>query len=187
MPAPVLITPPVWDPITLAEAKAHLRIDDSDSDALVAGLIAAAVAYFDGWTGILGRALEPQTWEMRFDRFPAWIRIPLGPVVSVTSIKYDDRDGAEQTVDPGLYQLDAAPVEACVVLAPGASWPTTADTVNAVRVRWVAGTGCPEPVRHALLLLIGHWYEHREAVGAAADELPLGVRALITPWRRVGL
>jgi uncharacterized phiE125 gp8 family phage protein len=71
MPFPVLVTPPVAAPVSLAEAKAHLRVDFDDEDALISGLIDAATQHLDGWSGVLGRALMPQTWEMSLDRFPA--------------------------------------------------------------------------------------------------------------------
>jgi uncharacterized phiE125 gp8 family phage protein len=184
MLSPTLITPPA-SPITLVEAKAHLRVDHADDDTLIGGLIGAAVAYLDGWSGVLGRALEEQTWEIGLDVFPCKeIRLPLGPLVSVTSVKYTDPAGLEQTVDPADYEVDARPVEGWIVPAADFSWPATMDTINAVRVRWVAGTGCPLPVKHAALLLIAHWYATREAAGATSAEIPLGVDALSAPWRR---
>lgn len=186
MLSPILITPPAAAPVSLAEARQHLRVDHTDEDALIASLIEAAVGHFDGWSGILGRCLEPQTWELALDAFPAKeIRLPLGPIASVASVRLTDPSGAELTVSPLDYETDLRAVEGWIV--PSAGWPATMDVVNAVRVRWVAGTGCPEPVRHAILLLIGHWYAHREAASAAASELPLGVSALIAPWRRVGI
>lgn len=177
-----LVTPPAASAVPLVEAKAHLRVDHDEDDALIAGLVDAATGHLDGWTGVLGRALMPQVWEMTLDRFPrSEIRLPLGPVASIVSISYDDSAGVEQVVESDQYRVDArgwpAPVS-------GAAWPSTA---GAVRVRWTAGTGCPAPVKHAILLLVGHWYAAREAAGAALAEMPFGVAALIAPWRRVGI
>ena len=178
-----LITPPATLCVPVAAAKAHLRVDHDLDDAHIEDLIRAATEHLDGWSGVLGRALEAQTWELALDAFPdGAIRLPLGPVASVTSVIYADPAGAEQTVDPGAYVLDAQSVEGWVVPIDG--WPATMETVNAVRVRWVAGTGTPRAARQAILLLVGHWYAHREAVGEAAVELPLGVQSLIAPLRR---
>ena len=79
-----LVTPPASPPVSLAEAKAFLRVDHDAEDDLIAGIIAAATNLLDGRTGILGRCLEAQTWELAIDRFPsAEVQLPLGPVVSV--------------------------------------------------------------------------------------------------------
>jgi uncharacterized phiE125 gp8 family phage protein len=180
-----LVAPASTPAVTLAEAKAHLRVTDSAEDALITALVAAATEHLDGWTGVLGRALMPQTYEMRLDRFPSGaIKLPLGPVVSVTGVWGTDALGDEFQVDPGEYEIDAG--EAIGWIVPVNGWPATMTTINAVRVRWVAGTGCPAPVKAAILLLVGHWFENREATGDAA-ELPLGVMALISPWRRMPL
>lgn len=183
---PVLITPPSAMPVSLEEAKAALRVDGSAADVEIAGLIAAAVSYLDGWTGILGMCLAAQTWEMALDRFPAGeIRLPLGPVVSVTSVTYDDPAGDEGTVDSAAYVVDRRPVEGWIVPAAGASWPTTMETINAVRVRWVAGAGCPEPLRRAILIRVE--LLHDRPSGAARRALVEEFDDLIAPWRRVGI
>lgn len=186
---PVLVTPPADPVVTLAEAKAHCRVDSSDDDDLITALVAAATSHLDGWSGILGRALMPQTWEVSFDCFPAReIRIPLGPVASVTSVKYVDTDGVTQTVSSDDYETDLTGVEGWVVPVADFDWPETMDTVNAVTVRWVAGTGCPPAIKQAVLLLVGHWYENREAsANSNLVALPMAVDALIAPLRRVGL
>src|SRR5678809_194962 len=104
-----LITPPEETPVTLEEAKAHLRIDHDDDDVYVQGLIDAATGMVDGRYGSLGRALEPQTWELVLDRFPCWpyhICIPLPPLLSVDSITYTDGDDVEQTIDSADYEVD---------------------------------------------------------------------------------
>ena len=85
---------------------------------------------------------------------------------------YTDADGVTQTVPPGDYTLDTYSAEPWIV--PHAAWPATMSTINAVRVRWIAGAGCPEPLRQAILLLVAHFYANREAVGPKLEELPLG-------------
>lgn len=178
-----LITPPV-PAVTLAEAKSHLNVFHDDDDALIQGYAAAAQARFDGPDGILGIALEAQTLEMALDAFPAAeILLPFGPAVSVVSVAYTDADGATQTVPPEDYTLDTYSAEPWIV--PYAAWPATMDTINAVRVRWIAGTGCPEPIRHAIKLMVAHFYGNREAAGPKLEELPLGVYPLVMPYRQV--
>ena len=182
-----LITAPAADPVTLAEAKAHLRVDHSDEDATINGLIKAATSYLDGRSGILGRCLVTQTWEETFDAFPTnAIELPLGPVASVTSVKYLDQAGAEQTLSAGVYTVDTASLVARIVSDD--AWPATKATANAVTVRYVAGTASasiPGAIRHAILLLVGHWYENRQpAAEGSAAELPFAVSALLSPFRR---
>lgn len=181
-----LVVPPSTPAVTLAEAKEHLRVTHSAEDSAITALVAAATAHLDGANGVLGRAIMPQSYDLLLDRFPSGaIKLPVGPVVSVTGVWRTDDEGDEELVPAEDYEVDAGERDGWIV--PVSSWPSTMETINSVRVRWVAGTGCPTPVRMAILLLVGHWYENREAVGAAASELPLGVSALISPWRRLPL
>lgn len=186
-----IITAPAATPVTLAEAKGQLRIDHSDDDIMIDRLIAASTTYLDGYAGILGQALVTQTWELVLDAFPCGpIQIPLGPLQSVTSVKYDDTNGDEQTFGPENYTVDTVSKPGWVVLNSDASWPSTLDAINAVRVRFVAGfTDVPQVLRHAILMLVGHFYENRETtiVGTNAQALPFAVDALIAPFRRVSI
>lgn len=163
-----LITPPALEPIGLAEAKRHLRIDQDDDDVLVDSLIKIARQDLDGREGRgMGLALITQTWELVLDLFPIWeIRLPLRPLQTIESIKYDDVNGAEQTFPSADYVVDIATYMGRVVPAPNKSWPGTRDGINAVRVQFKAGYGTssasvPAMYRHALLLMVGHLYAHR--------------------------
>lgn len=187
-----LITGPSTTPVSVAEIKRRLREESDDQNGEIESLIESATAYFDGYAGVLGRAMISQTWELVLDRFPARdIRFPLGPLISIESIKYDDVDGAEQTVDSANYDVDTAREPGWIVPVTGYTWPQTYDAINAVRVRGVCGFGTeasdvPAPVRDAIKLLVAHRYTNREAV--SADDLkaiPHGVDAMITPYRRV--
>ena len=192
-----LITAPAVEPISIVEARLHLRMDATGSppahpdDALVTALIKAARQHIDGKTGWLNRALITQTWEVVMDEFPSnEIRIPLPPLQEIVSVKYDDEDGVEQTVSASNYVVDTVSEPGWVVPVSGFAWPGTMDTINAVRVRFKAGYGdagsnVPEAIKAAMLLLIGTWYENRESVslGAAVADLPFGVDALLTPYR----
>lgn len=177
-----LITPPASLPVTLAEAKSYLRVDHDAEDAGIAAMLAAAVNLLDGRTGILGRCLEPATWELLLDAFPAAaeIRLPLGPVASVTSVAFTDPAGGEGTVDPGSFTLDNAEgFGGWIVPVSGFAWPATMDTINAVRVRYVAGTGTPEGVKQAILAMVAERFD-----GRAGKLLTPGIVADLAPFRR---
>lgn len=200
MHRPVLVTAPAMLPVSLAEAKLHLRVDHNDDDALIEGLVRAATEHFDGWTGILGRCLVEQEWRQDYDAFAPCLPLPLGPVISIISVKV-----AGVTIDGGSYALktDAggrARVEFDGVSASGAASITyKAGYPTIPEVPEVPGDGedpgtpavpaqstVPGPLKIAILLLVAHWYQNREAVGEPQSELPLAVDALIEPYRRVG-
>lgn len=171
-------------PVSVDEARSHLRVDDSLDDAAIEAMIRAALAHAEKWTG---QPFESQTWEQVLDAFPAAaIDLELGPVLSVTSVAYDDEDGAEQTVDAENFVLDTASRCGRVVPSAGFEWPATLDAINAVRVRFVVGAGAPEDVRHSILLLIAHWYANREAASEKPmTDVPFGASALLSLHRRM--
>lgn len=193
----ILITAPVADPISLTETKAHLRVDNTDEDTLISGLIAAATAHLDGKDGMLGRCLVPQTWELVLDAFPSdGIEIPLPPLLSITSVTYVDTAGVTQTVSSDDYEVDTANEPGWVM--PGdAGWPSTMDTINAVRVRFRAGyegdegaspagaTGVPAAIKLAMKQMIGHWFNSRESVvvGVSAADMPQTADMLLASYR----
>lgn len=184
----VLVTPPAQEPVPLAEAKAHLRVDTADDDALIQALIVAAREHVEH---IIRRALVTQTWDLILDAFPAdEIMLPRPPLQSVSSITYRLQDGTVVTLDPANYVVDTKSEPGRVVLAPGRSWPSDPlYAAGAVTVRYVAGYGDPAAVpvaiKQAILLLVGHWYENREAVavGHTVIQLPMTVDALLWPYR----
>ena len=185
----VLVTGPTIEPVTLQEVKDHIRVDVADDDALISALITAAREHIDGRDGWLGRAINTQTWDCYFDCFPSSgvIPLPIAPVQSITSIKYIDTDGAQQTLSSADYSLGAdLNWSPRVVLGWNKSWPSIRPVQDAVTVRVVAGySTVPRPICQALLLLIGHWHEHREAVMEGTfREVPTTVSALLTPYRR---
>lgn len=192
MHAPVRTVAPAAPVITTAEAKAHLRVDGSDEDTLIDVYVAAAADHLDGWTGVLGRALVTQTWRQDFDAFDRCMRLPVGPVASVTSVTYLDAAGDSQTVAAPNYQLLADALGAYVRFSDDYPFPTVADDGPAVSVTYVAGVAAaavPAALKAALLLLVGHYFANREAVitGTIATALPLAVNSLIAPYRRVGV
>ena len=183
------VTAPTIEPVTLQEVKDHLRVDGTDDDALISALITAAREHVDGRDGWLGRALCTQTWDCHYDVFPddGLLYLPVAPVQSVTSVKYIDPDGVQQTFSSANYALGAdLDWSPRVILGWDKSWPSIRAVPEAVTVRVVAGyASVPRPICQALLLLIGHWHEHREAVMEGTfREVPTTVSALLTPYRR---
>lgn len=193
-----LITAPTVEPVSLTEAKAHLRVDHTDEDTLIELLIKAARFYVDGEDGFLGRALVTQTWELVIDDFPeSEIKLPLPPLQEVVSIKYDDSAGVEQTIDSADYWVDDASEPGWVVPVASAGWPTPLVAVNAVRIRYICGysatadsppdltANVPASIKAALLLTIGSFYANRETVvvGQTTAQLPWGVEQLLRQYR----
>jgi uncharacterized phiE125 gp8 family phage protein len=184
----VLVTPPAQEPVSLAEAKAHLRVDTADDDALIQALIVAAREHVEH---ITRRALITQSWDLILDAFPAGeIVMPRPPLQSVTSITYRLQDGTAVTLDPANYVVDAKSEPGRVVLVPGKSWPSEElYPASSVVIRYTAGYGdpgaVPVAIKQAILLLVGHWYENREAaaVGHTVIQLPMTVDALLWPYR----
>lgn len=188
-----LDTAPTTEPLVLADVKAHLRVDSTADDTYITSLIAVARQYLDGYSGVLGRCLITQTWDLVLKGFPSsgLIDIPLPPLASVTSISYIDSDGASQTLAATEYDVDVG--GGAVRLAYNKSWPATRSVFNAVTVKFVAGYGVasavPEPLKQAMLLIIGHLYENRETVstGKALSVLPFSVNTLIAPYKTGGV
>lgn len=182
-----VVTPPAAELVSVAEARAHLRVDHTHEDVLVAGWIAAARTHCEQ---ILRKAIGTQTLRLTVDRFPPCgpLRLPRPPLQSVTSVSYRDADDASQTWSSSLYlvQADAEPAE--IEPAVGESWPTIGERSGAVQVLYVAGytaTTLPATVRQAMLLLVGHWYESRSAVltGTISKPIEFAVDALLGPDR----
>lgn len=187
-----LVTAPTVEPISLTEAKAHLRVDVGDEDALIESLIKSAREYVETFTH---RALLTQTWDSKLDAFPCdVIELPFAPVTSVTSITYVDTNGTSQTWSSSLYSTDlpSGPYARRARIMPAYQqvFPQTRAQMNAVVARFVAGYGAaatavPESIRHAVKLLVGHLYARREPVqvGNIVTPMPLTVDALLWPFK----
>ena len=166
-------TAPASTPVTLAEAKAHLRVDVSDDDALITTMIESATDMAEQATG---RALISQTWDLNLDAFPTEIELAPVPIVSVSSFTYTDTNGATQTLSSGPdYVLDTTGDHgpARIVPAYGKTWPETRDQINAVTIRFVAGyanaAAVPAAIKSWILLQVGAMYENRQA---ETDRMP---------------
>jgi len=175
-----VIAGPTEEPISLPEAKAHLRVDFSDDDAYISALVMVARDYTEGFQG---RSLAPVTLELSLDSFPCGpIRLPRTPVTSVVSVKYTRSDGAVVTMPNADYIVKK---NGDTIPSYGKYWP--ADILipgDALNVRYLAGydsTTIPPATKQAMLLLIGHWYENRETViiGKTPAEVPLAATSLL--------
>ncbi len=198
----VLNTAPALAALTVAEVKAHSRIDFSDDDDLLADLIAAATAHLDGAVGWLGRCLVEQTWDLKLDCFPLSgrrIDIPLAPLISVGSISYIDENGATQTWASSNYTAFGvgAHMGGGVVEAYEKSYPATRNVPEAVTVTFTAGyenddsgspsvNTVPAAIKRALLIMVADLYEQRETFAdGATSAVPVAApaRALLAPYR----
>ncbi len=186
-----LVTAPAAEPITLTEAKLHLRVEHTVDDDLITALIQAARERAEH---LLGRALITQTWARVLDAFPPnEIELGMPPVQSITSVVYIDGDGDSQTMASTDYSLDTTTAPGWLLMAESLSaWPTTLDTANAVTVTFVAGYGAsgasvPAAIRAWMKLEIGTLYKHREAIvaGVSVSDLPGGFHErLLDPYRQ---
>ena len=167
-----LVTAPAAEPVTLAEAKSHTRVDISGDDTLITSLITVARNTCEG---ISNHRFVIQTWDIFLDAFPGedTLELPksLTPLVSVTHIKYYDENDSATTFSSDDYVVDIYSEPARIKLKDGSSWPSdTLRVMNGVEVRVVVGFGdesaVPQEYKQAILLLIGHWYENREQVTA---------------------
>jgi len=188
---PTVITPPTQEPLSVPEAKEHLRAGDND-DNYITDLVICAREYCEEKQAC---CYYTQTLEMTLDRWP-WdsdrFTLPRAtPLQSVTSMIYKDQTGAATTWGPANYIVDTDTTPGQIVLPYGQMWPITVlYPVGGVRVRYIAGTDPTSParpfparIRHAMRLLIGHWYENREAatIGTLmqSGELVIGVHTLL--------
>jgi len=187
-----LVTAPTEEPVTVAEAREYLRIDDKDTDeALLGRLIVAARLQAESFTG---RALVTQTWDLKLG---GWWRgellVPKAPLVSVGSVKYVDADGVEQTWSASNYVVDAPSgpeaVQGRIGYADGVTVPVLYATVTPVTVRFTAGYGdgddVPESLKFGLLMFVADMYENRQSVivGTSASAMPQTAKSLLWPFR----
>lgn len=187
---PERLVSPLVAPVTLAEARAHVRVDFDDDDARLQVLIETASELLDGYGGRLGRAIVDQVWRQSFDRLAPSLRLAM-PAREIVAISVLDADRIETTLDPGLWRLLADARGSFIAFPAG---------VPAIRSRGPAGVtvqfacgwpadAVPRPLRHAILMLVALWYEQGEPIniGNIVNDLPYAVEALIAPFRRLSL
>ena len=184
----VLTSGPATEPVTVAEAKAHLRVDTSNEDTLIASLILTSRLHVEA---ALGLALITQSWRLLLDRWPAEkdFELPMRPLQSIDAVRVYRADGAATVINADDYIADTASVPPRLVRT-GVIWRQPGRSANGIEIDFTAGFGdaaedVPAPVRQAVLLLIAHWYERREPieVGSADARIPAAVSGLLDPYR----
>ena len=199
-----LITPPAGEPVTLQEAKAHLRVDFDDDDGLIQALITAARQAAET---ITNRQLMSARWKLVMDSFPgpSLMGVPAGqsfslpghailihksPVSNVVAINYLDMAGITQAMPTTNFTVDAACEPARITPVFGQIWPIALPQIGAVSVTFDAGYGAaavvPEGIKSWIKLRVGSLYAHREEVAALSrgriEPLPF-VDGLLDPFK----
>ena len=178
---------PAVEPVSLAEAKAHLRVDIDTDDAYISALIVAAREYCETY---LDETMLHTQYVMKLDMFPVEIELPRPPMAqggtfTAVTITYTLDNGSTATLEESRYRVDRDAKPGVIRYPYSSSWPEHLHDFNAVTVRWFGGRGAtgaavPQRVRNAILWLCGMWYERRMAADTmTANEIPFGVKALL--------
>ncbi len=182
-------TAPTVEPVTLAEAKAHLRVDTATDDSYIATLITAAREWVEEY---LDRALVHQQYVMRLDSFPYEFELPRPPMATsgtatAVVVTYTLGDDSTATLSSTQYRVDRNATPGVVRQLRAGTWPGNLDDQNAVTVTWWAGYGAsgtsvPAAIRHAILMLVGFWYDNRSTVlvGSISKQLEFAVESLLS-------
>jgi uncharacterized phiE125 gp8 family phage protein len=183
-----VIAAPTEDPVAISDARLQVSIlaDDSTYDAELTLYMKAARAHAEE---ITGTCLMTQTVLMRASCFADLEALPTAPLQSISSIKYLDALGIEQTLSTDVYEAVLVGMRPFVRLKPSQAYPAALRVKDAIRVTAVAGYGAPEAlpddVKLGLLLMIGEWFKEREASGVADTErVPNAAVSLFKPHRR---
>lgn len=187
----VLKTGPATTAISLAEAKAFLRVDSDydDDDSYITSLIGVATNVVEQFTR---RRLITQTYNIYYDEFPPFMDLQVGNVASVTHVKYYDTDNTLQTLDTSQYDVDIRVKPGRIYQAEDGNFPDTYERANSVEVEFVVGSAASDvedAIKQAMYIVIGRYYENRQDVvmGTQVNELPLMVDHLLTPYRLLEL
>lgn len=180
-------TAPTIEPVSIEQAKEHIRVPFDDDNTYIGALVKAARHRVEEWSG---RQLINASWTFNLNRFPGsdTILLPWSPLSSVTSVKYVDTGGNTQTVSSDVYDSDAATIIPKIFLKYNQSWPSDVrGGTNDVEIIFIAGYGAvasavPDAAKQAILMMVSHWYEHREPVvlGTIASAIPETIEALIS-------
>jgi len=170
------------DIISLADMKEFLRVDHSDEDTTITAIIESAVQSVQDYTG---RHFKTTTFVATLDSFHSAV-FPY-QITSVSGVTYKDRAGSIQTLPTSKYFVDIYNQPARI------KFKNTPDLVedefNAVVIAGTVTNSIKAPLVHAVKMLSAHFYENRRAVivGTISNEIPLGIKALINPYRIISL
>lgn len=184
----VMTSGPALEPVTVSEAKAFMRIDGSAEDVLIASLLLTSRLHIET---ALGLALITQSWRLTLDEWPRArsLAIPLKPVAAVDAVRVRNAAGVAVTIAALEYIVDGKGMPPRLVRT-GPVWPVPGRSVAGIEIDFTAGYGAtptdvPEPIRHAILMLAAHWYEHRDPIeiGRPETRIPAAVSDLLMPFR----
>ncbi|TVR10465.1 MAG: hypothetical protein EA385_03695 [Salinarimonadaceae bacterium] len=188
---PILVAAPAVEPISLAEARAYVRLDDPEAafaeDGLIESLVAAARLAVEAATRL---KLIAQTWRLSIATPPASraIRLPLSPVAGVIEIRVFDGAGLASVVDPQLYRLRQGVQPPVVELEQGFPSAPGGMEIDVVAGFGEAPASVPAPLRQAIRALVARWFEERgDGAAQAQAALPADVALAIAPYRDIRL
>lgn len=171
----ILEVPPAVEPVSVADAKAHSVIEHTEDDAMIAEQVCAARQWLETYTH---RSLITRTYILELEAWLPEIELPRPPLITVDTITYWDKDNAQQTLDPAKYEVSKASMFGRVRPVSGETWPEVSQRYDAIQIKFQAGYGdtaasVPEDLIHAIKLLFGDLYEHRErtVVGASVNTM----------------
>lgn len=176
-----------WDAVTVAEAKTHIQGLEgiTSEDTYIGTLIAAAREVAEAF---MWRTIVLSTYELRLSSFSDKIILPAPPAVAITSIKYIDTAGVEQTLDPADYKLIDFEEPGFVISTPGTNWPDTRGSKGDITITFTAGyaaaANVPAAFKQAILLMVRTWFDQRDNVtNRTVNEMPKGSEFILRPWR----
>ena len=170
-------------PVSLPEVRQHTRVTNHNDDAHLKTLMESATRHIE----LLSRQqLITQTWRVTGCNWPgSIIELPKRPLQSVTSVKYTDSAGDQQTVDSSLYTVDTDATPGRIILNHNETWPSNRGHFNDIEIIFVCGFGdegsdVPDTLKHAIKMMVSHWNENREAiiVGTITAVTPFAVKDL---------
>jgi uncharacterized phiE125 gp8 family phage protein len=185
------LTLPAIEPVTLAEAKHHCRVDTDNDDVYLSALIVAAREWCEEYCD--ATFLHTQ-YRMTLDYFPLHIELPKPPMATsgtatAVSVVYKLSDQSTALLDSSTYRIDRDSTPGVIRYNYSGSWPSHLFDFGAVEVTWWGGYGpdavsISQRIKSAILWLVGLWYEKRMAAQQAnLSEIPFGVKALLDSIR----
>jgi len=182
-----VITPASTYPVSLTEAKSHLKVDTTADDTYIESIIKAATQLSEEYTN---RFFIDTIILQTCSDFAQLQTLFKSKVSAVDSIKYYDSDNIIQTLDSAVYETQLQYEPSQIELADGKSFPAITKRNDAVRARYTVGYGSsasdvPEIIKQAILLTIGNFYQNRNSVviGRIATELPMNVKWLLDTYK----
>jgi uncharacterized phiE125 gp8 family phage protein len=180
------VVDPLVEPVTVSEAKAHLRVDEefTDDDLYIQSLITSARIHVEN---VSDRTLIRSKWQIKLDLFPSWdIELPRPPLMAdAVEVTYIPSGAVYSPVSFTDFRTDRDSTPSVIRPQWNGTWPSARGAENDVTVSYWAGFGesgqsVPAPARHCILLMVGHWYATRESViQGGMNPVPMAVEVLL--------